>query len=124
MLGIEPPHKEQLADYVRTHPVLIIGTVAGVFAVGFGIYVYLQIFQPGLLAGTSSIAAKGPPPVLKPPPAPAPVAAPAPGEPLASESVLKEAAEESAAARTKPQPVARVPAPEQTAARSNAIVVR
>jgi tetratricopeptide (TPR) repeat protein len=114
------PAAAGIADHVRTHPVLLLGTVAGLFALGFGIYVYLQIFQPGLLAGTSSIAAKGPPPALKPPPPPAPVAAP---EPLASETVLKEAAVESAAASARPQPAPRIPAPEDTAARSNAIVV-
>ena len=115
------PAAAGITEFVRTHPVLLIGTVAGLFAVGFGIYVYLQIFQPGLLAGQSSVVAKGPLPALKPPP-PAPVT-PAPSEPLASETVLKEAAAESAAAKTKPQPVARVPSPEEVAARSNAIVV-
>jgi Flp pilus assembly protein TadD len=115
--------------YVRAHPVALLSTIAGLFAAGFGVYVYLQIFHPGLLLGQPSIAAKGPPPpaALKPP-APAP-GTPAPGEPLATETVLKEAAAESAAAAQAPaagiKPLAPPPppAPEETAARGNAIVV-
>ncbi len=36
--------------YMRAHPVMIFGTLAALIALGFGIYVYLQIFQPGLFA--------------------------------------------------------------------------
>jgi tetratricopeptide (TPR) repeat protein len=115
--------------YVRARPVMVIGTLAAVFAVGFGVYAYVQIFHPGLLLGQQSIVAKGPPPAaaLKPP-APAPGAA-SPGEPLAAETVLKEAEAESAAAAQAraaaltPQPPPPPPAPEETAARGSTIVV-
>ena len=106
---------------MRAHPVMLIGTVAGVFAAGFGAYVYLQIFNPGFFAGQPTLAAKGPPSVQTPP-------VPAPGAPLATEAVLKEAAAEAAAAApgatgAKPPPAVPPPAPEETAARGNTIVV-
>ncbi|MGQ0751685.1 MAG: tetratricopeptide repeat protein [Betaproteobacteria bacterium] len=35
--------------YLRDHPLIIFGILAGLFAIGFGSYVYVQIFHPGLL---------------------------------------------------------------------------
>jgi len=120
--------------YLRAHPVAVLGTVAGLFALGFGGYVYLQIFQPGLLSGRPPIAPKN----IVPPQAQAPVVPPpgaaAPAEPIPSASVLKEPPAETAApapktdatradaTRAKPEP--RLPAtPPAEQARSNAIVV-
>jgi Flp pilus assembly protein TadD len=108
------------AAYVRAHPVMIFGTLAGVVAVGFGIYVYLQIFHPGLLVARP--APRGPlPPLVQ---APAPVAPALPSAPL-----LKEGAADAAPAttavetpRAKPQPVAPAAAPEDGGSR-NAISV-
>ena len=111
-----------MGAYVRAHPVMLIGTLAGIFAAGFGAYVYLQIFNPGFFVGQPPLAAKGPPPpsVQAPP-------VPAPGEPLATETVLREAAAEAASATpssgAKPPPAAPPSAPEEAAARGNTIVV-
>ena len=99
---------------------MLLGILAGLFAVAFGIYVYIQIFNPGLLTGRPQIAPKGP----LPPIAQAPVA-PAPAEPLPSSTLLKEAADEAAAtaARAKPQPAVPPPLPEEAARGGNTIVV-
>ncbi len=107
--------------YVRAHPVLVFGTLAGVVAVAFGIYVYLQIFHPALFVARPAPAPRGPlPPLVQ---APAPVAPALPSAPL-----LKEAATEPAPAATtleaprpKPQPAAPVAAQED--APRNAISV-
>jgi Flp pilus assembly protein TadD len=34
--------------YFRAHPITVLGTLASIFLLGFGIYVYLQITNPGL----------------------------------------------------------------------------
>jgi len=92
--------------YVRAHPIMIFGTLAGLVAVGFGIYVYLQIFNPALFVAQPPPLPKGPvqslAPVPVPPPVPGTVSAPLPAAPL-----LKEAAAEAAAAQPKPGPVPR-----------------
>ena len=106
--------------YVRAHPIMLLGALAGLFAVAFGIYVYIQIFNPGLLTGRPQIAPKGPlPPIAQAP------AAPVPAEPLPSATLLKEAADEAAAtaARAKPQPAVPPPLPEEAARSGNTIVV-
>jgi len=117
--------------YVRSHPVLVLGTIAALFAIGFGGYVYVQIFHPGLLTGRPAIAPA--PKGIVPPQAQAPVAPPpgatAPGEPIPSAAVLKEPAAETAtpapkpdAARAKPEP--RLPAtPAEDPARGSTIRV-
>lgn len=119
-----------VGEYLRTHPVVVLGTVAGLFALGFGAYVYIQIFHPGLLTGRPTIAAPkgGVPPQAQAPVAPLPGGT-APGEPIPSANLLKEPATETAAAplaaeapRAKPQPP--VPAaPAEDPARGNTIVV-
>ncbi|MGZ5225382.1 MAG: tetratricopeptide repeat protein [Burkholderiales bacterium] len=42
------PSGHVILPYLRGNPVIMFGTLAGVFGIGFGIYVYLQIAQPGL----------------------------------------------------------------------------
>jgi tetratricopeptide (TPR) repeat protein len=105
--------------YVRAHPILLLGILAGLFAVAFGVYVYLQIFNPGLLTGRPPIAPKVPPqPIVQAPAAPAPI------EPLPSALLLKEAADEAAATAARAKPPAPPPPPPEEAARSsNTIVV-
>ena len=101
--------------YVRAHPLPVLGTIAGLFAVGFGVYVYLQIAHPDLFIERPPLASgKGPVTPL----AQAPVA---PAGPLPAGPLLKEAAAESAAAaqRRKPRPDA---APEETASRNTVVV--
>lgn len=106
--------------YVRAHPLPVLGTIAGVFAVGFGVYVYLQIAHPGLFIEQPPLApAKGQVTPLAQAPA-------APAGPLPAGPLLKEAAEESAAAaaarRQKPQPTAASAAQEEPASRNTVVV--
>jgi predicted Zn-dependent protease len=94
--------------YVRAHPIMVFGTLAGLTALGFGIYVYLQIFQPGLFAARPP-APKGLVPLSQAPVPPSvPGTVPPSAAPLPAAPLLKEAAEESAAsaARAKPQAAA------------------
>ena len=112
------PARGRAGAYVRAHPLPVLGTIAGLFAAGFGVYVYLQIAHPGLFIERPPLASgKGPVTPL----AQAPVA---PAGPLPAGPLLKEAAAESAAAaaaqRQKPQPAA--PAPEETASRNTVVV--
>jgi Flp pilus assembly protein TadD len=111
-----------IGEYVSAHPLLVFGTLAALIAIGFGIYVYLQIFHPGLFV-SSSPAPKGPlPPMTQAPTAPAPTT---PAPPLPSAPLLKEAAESSSSTppraaapespRPKPAPAAPVAAQEEAA---------
>lgn len=112
------PARGGAGAYVRAHPLPVLGTSAGLFAVGFGIYVYLQIAHPGLFIERPPLApAKGPVAPLAQAPA-------APAGPLPAGPLLKEAAAESAAAaaqRQKPRPAAA--APEETTGPRNTVVV-
>jgi Flp pilus assembly protein TadD len=101
-----------IADYLRAHPLLVLGLVAALFAAGFGVYVYFQIARPGVSVGQPPLAQKGPPkPLVEAPraPAAAPVALP---EPVPAAPLLREAAAESAARR--PQPAAVEAGPRNT----------
>ncbi len=111
------PARGGAAAYVRAHPLLVLGTVTGLFAAGFGVYVYLQIAHPGLFIERPPLASgKGPVTSLVQAPA-------APAGPLPAGPLLKEAAAESAAAAAaqlqKPQPAA---APEEPASRNTVVV--
>jgi len=110
------PARGGVGAYVRAHPLPVLGTIAGLFALGFGIYVYLQIAHPGLFIEQPPLAAaKGPVTPLAQAPA-------APAGPLPSGPLLKEAAAESAAQRQKPRPAAAVAAPEEQASRNTVVV--
>jgi len=80
---------------LRDRPVIAIGTVAGLFAIGYGVYLYLQITNPGLFIATRPA----------PPSAPAQPVAPRPAEPSPAPVV---------ATATEPPPS--VPGPAATAA--------
>jgi tetratricopeptide (TPR) repeat protein len=112
-----------MAEYVRTHPLLVSGLLAALFAAGFGIYVYLQIARPAISVGRPSLAIKAPPPPpaegLRPP-APAPEAL---QEPLPAAPLLREAAAESAAARRR-KPAAAAATTEDAGPRSTVVVSR
>ena len=95
--------------YARTHPVVAFGALAGVLAVGFGIYVYLQLFHPSLFVAQPPLASR--PPVAPLVQAPLAVAAPTPpaaGAALPSAPLLKESApaepSSAAAARARRKP--------------------
>jgi Tfp pilus assembly protein PilF len=82
-------------------PVLLVGTLAGIFAVGYGTYVYLQLFHPAMLAPRPApVTAKSAP--VPPPPPPQAAASPAATTPLLP-SAATVAAE---AAGTRPAPAA------------------
>jgi len=111
------PARGGAVAYVRAHPLLVLGTIAGLFAGGFGVYVYLQVAHPGLFVERPPLASvKGPVTPLAQAPA-------APAGPLPAGPLLKEAAAESAAAaaaqRQKPRPAA---VPEETASRNSVVV--
>jgi tetratricopeptide (TPR) repeat protein len=122
------PAASGAGDYVRAHPILLFGTLAALVAIGFGIYVYVQIFHPGLLISQPPLAATAPLPPLTQAPAVLAPAVLAPAAPLPSALVLKEAAEAAPSAappappRRKPAPRAPVAAPAETS--RNAISVR
>jgi tetratricopeptide (TPR) repeat protein len=111
-----------MVDTLRAHPLLVMGSLAALFAAGFGIYVYLQIARPAISVGRPPLAVNtpAPPPAEAPrPPAPAPAAL---QEPLAAAPLLREAAVESAAARRRnPAPAA---AAEDAGPRSTVVVSR
>ena len=68
-------------DWARDHPVHIFAAVSGVFLLFYGVYVYLQIFNPGILRGeffSQELVAKTPPPA-RPITAPPAVAKPPAG---------------------------------------------
>jgi hypothetical protein len=107
------PARGGAVAYARAHPLMVLGTVAGLFAAGFGVYVYLQIAHPGLFIDRPPLASgKGPVTPLAQAPA-------APAGPLPSGPLLKEAAAESAAQGQKPQPAA---AQEEPASRNTVVV--
>jgi len=112
------PARGGTAAYVRAHPLLVLGTVAGLFAAGFGAYVYLQIAYPELFIERPPLATgKGRVTPLAQAPA-------APAGPLPSGPLLKEAATESAAQRQKPRPAAAAAAvaPDEPASRNTVVV--
>jgi tetratricopeptide (TPR) repeat protein len=55
------------AAYLRDHPVMVFGFLAGFFALAFGAYVYVQIFHPGLLLRNKPAPPAPPPPVVETP---------------------------------------------------------
>jgi tetratricopeptide (TPR) repeat protein len=112
------PARGGVGAYARAHPLPVLGTIAGLFAAGFGIYVYLQIAHPGLFIDRPPIAP------TKGPVAPIAQAPAAPAGPLPAGPLLREAAAESAVAarRQKPQPAVTAAAPEETATRNTVVV--
>ncbi len=83
MLNTPPARaSNNAAAWISTHPVPFTAALAGVFVVGYGIYLYLQIAHPGLFipARAPVVAAKATPPTSAPPAAapPAPAAADSP----------------------------------------------
>lgn len=74
----QPPYLAQdyggptLLDYVRERPLVAFGAFALLFAVSYGVYLYLQIFHPDWLRGdfgqSTTVIASTPPPLQAPPP--------------------------------------------------------
>jgi len=63
-----------LGPWMRGHPLVAFGMLAGMFLAGYGIYVYLQVAHPGLFTRQTparppaAIVAKAPPQVVQPAP--------------------------------------------------------
>jgi Flp pilus assembly protein TadD len=91
--------------YLRTHPLMVFGGLAVLCGIGFGIYVYLQITNPGLFVRQPP---RPPGPVAQSAPPPAPAAPP----PLPAASVLTPpGAPEPGATAPAPAPAPRAAAP-------------
>ena len=111
-----------VVEYLRTHPLLVLGLLAALFAAGFGVYVYFQIARPGVSIGQPPLAPKGPlPPLVEAPRAPAAVPATLP-EPLPAAALLRDAAAEASATR-RPKPASAVAA-EEAGPRNTVVVSR
>ena len=115
-----PPEGGVVGAYVRTHPLVVLGTVAGLVAVGFGVYMYLQILHPNLIVRLAPPAPKGPLPPLAQAPATTP--APLPAAPLLQASAA-EAASPAAAPTPRERPQEVVPAAPPVETPRNTIVV-
>jgi tetratricopeptide (TPR) repeat protein len=118
------------------NPVIVFGVLAGLFAIGFAAYVYVQINHPGLLARRSPLAGSPPPAA---PLAPTPLAAtPAASAvlPIPSSAVLESPAHEPQVAPPAPpvplvaihpvpaaNPVAPAPSQPLSAAPASKIVI-
>jgi tetratricopeptide (TPR) repeat protein len=115
------PGRRGIGEIVRAHPLPVLGTIAGLFALGFGVYVYLQIAQPGLFVDRAPLApAKGPVTPLAQ--APTPPAGPLPAAPLLKEAASDSEAAAASARRERPKPAATVAAAEESAARNTVVV--
>lgn len=88
--------------WVRDHPLVVFGVLAVLFALGFGAYVYQQIYHPGYF----SRPAPQPPLAQAPAPAPSSAPVPAPAPPIPAAPLLDTLAKEPSA----PEPDT-VPAP-------------
>jgi len=115
------PRRGGVGAYVRAHPLPVLGTIAGLFAVGFGVYVYLQIAHPGMFIERPPLApAKGPvAPLVQAPVAPA---GPLPAAPLLKEAAAESAAAATAAPREKQRPTVAAAAPEEAGPRNTVVV--
>jgi Tfp pilus assembly protein PilF len=119
--------------YVRDHPIMVFGVVAVLIAIGFGTYVYLQVFHPGMFNQQPPVAPRPPVSPIAQAPAPGPaVPAPTPesgGLPPAAPLLQEPAAEPPppppppAPARAKPA-AEPAPAPAVQPPRSTIVVSR
>lgn len=78
----------------RIRPVMALGLAAGVLVLGFAVYVYLQITNPGMFIRQPPPAAKPPAPLVQTPPPSKPIATGtviAPAEPAAQARVAEQA---------------------------------
>ena len=96
-------------DWVRDHPVHTFAGLAGVFAVFYGAYLYLQLFHPAVLRGelwSKPLTANAPPPQT-PPVAPPPEAA----APMVTTAVAPTSGQGTSAPPTPTQGGLAMPAP-------------
>jgi Tfp pilus assembly protein PilF len=112
---------------LRANPVMLIGALAVLFGIGFGVYVYIQIAHPGLFV--RQVQNTQPPPPAKPVsseqqpsgaagPAPAPASSETKSAPVAEMPVTPSAGPKPAASGTIAVPDTSRPAPAPVAASS------
>jgi Flp pilus assembly protein TadD len=58
VIGASGGVSHTVLDYLRDHALMTVGALAGVFGIGFGIYVYLQITRPAMFAPQPQQAAQ------------------------------------------------------------------
>ena len=78
-----PASRPGVFEWLARRPLVAFSTAAGIFAIGYGTYLYLQLTNPGIFAARPTpkpIAAMNPPPASPPAPsiAPPPPAVPSP----------------------------------------------
>jgi tetratricopeptide (TPR) repeat protein len=122
------PQSSGAGANLRNYPIAVLGIIAVLIAIGFAVYVALQIFQPSMLIRQVPVAPRGPlPPLTQVPEAPtaAPVPAPLPAASVLPPSVTGTATSEPApdvqpALRPTPRPAPRAAASEPTASEPTA----
>lgn len=125
------PQSSGAGANLRNYPIVVLGIIAVLIAIGFAVYVALQIFQPSTLIRQAPVAPKGPLPPLtqRPqPPTAALVPAPLPAASVLPPSVASAATSEPTPVaqptpRPTPRPAPRAAAPEPTAPERDTIVV-
>jgi Flp pilus assembly protein TadD len=101
-----------VGTYVSAHPLMVFGTIAALVAIGFGVYVYLQIFHPQVLRASPPAVKPGLPPLTQAPAVPVPgTPAPLPSAPLLKETASEPAPPEAARPKPPPAPVPAEDAP-------------
>lgn len=125
------PQSSGAGANLRNYPIVVLGIIAVLIAIGFAVYVALQIFQPSMLIRQAPVTPRGPLPPFTQAPQP-PTAAPIPA-PLPAASVLPPSVAATATSaptpvvqptpRPTPRPAPRAAAPEPPAAERNTIVV-
>ncbi|MDH3288082.1 MAG: hypothetical protein OEP48_10225 [Betaproteobacteria bacterium] len=120
------PQSSGAGANLRNYPIVVLGIIAVLIAIGFAVYVALQIFQPSMLIRQAPVAPKGPLPPFTQAPQPltaAPVPAPLPAASVLPPSVAGTATSEpTPVVRPTPRPTPR-PAPRAAAPERNTIVV-
>ena len=111
-------------QYRRISPVILIGAVAGLVAIGFAVYVYLQIYHPGMFVRRAALG----PVVTAVAPLPPPAPAPPPSAALPASTVLQPPVIDmreppAAAAPAPPKPAASVPPQRAASPPANKIVI-
>ena len=96
----------------RVNPVIVFGVLAGLFAAGFAVYVYLQISHPGVFVRRAPASTPVAPVAQSPSPAAASTPVPPTAPPIPSSAVLPPPAVETPA---PPAATARAPAPKPAA---------
>ncbi|HEX2825718.1 MAG TPA: tetratricopeptide repeat protein, partial [Burkholderiales bacterium] len=108
--------------YLRSNPVAMVGALALLCGLGYGVYVYLQISNPGLFIRQAAKQSDPPPPPPAAAPAPAPTAtAPSP-DPMAG--MAPPAAPPAPTAAAAPTPEAAAAAPSGAISASSVISPR